>query len=204
MSDETYDVVVAGGGNAGFTAATTAAQSGARVLLVEKAPFSDAGGNTFYTAGSYRTCFGGLNDILPYLYQANGTKGLPRDLVERIEMAPYTKEDFHADIQRVTKGRADPVLAKTLVDRSRDAMQWLFDNGCRFQLAFNRQAFEVDGKFKFWGGMVMNTVGQSILLSVFTVVLKDFKDRVKNSSATTPTLLRRTASRSTGPRQRRL
>jgi succinate dehydrogenase/fumarate reductase flavoprotein subunit len=44
--DETFDVIVIGGGNAGFSAATTAAQAGARVLLVEKAPRDDAGGNT--------------------------------------------------------------------------------------------------------------------------------------------------------------
>lgn len=27
-------------------------------------------------------------------------------------------------------------------------------------LSFNRQAFEVEGRFKFWGGMVMNMIGQ--------------------------------------------
>jgi hypothetical protein len=160
--DETFDVVVVGGGNAGFSAATTAAQEGAqRVLLVEKAPEHDAGGNTFFTAAAYRTCFDGLDDLLPYLFQADGTKGLPEDLVKRIEMDPYTKADFHADIKRVTKGRADPALANTLVDNSRAAMQWLMDNGARFQLSFNRQAYEVNGKYKFWGGMVMTGIGKS-------------------------------------------
>jgi hypothetical protein len=28
-------------------------------------------------------------------------------------------------------------------------------------LSFNRQAFLVDGKYKFWGGMVMNMIGMS-------------------------------------------
>ncbi|KAI1435821.1 FAD/NAD-P-binding domain-containing protein [Xylaria sp. CBS 124048] len=158
--DETFDVIVVGGGNAGFTAATTAAQSGARVLLIEKAPLEEAGGNTYFTAAAYRCCFDGLPDLLPYLYQPDGTKGLPQDLIHQIEMAPYTKAAFHADITRVTKGRADPVLANLLVDKSREAVQWLMDNGARFMLSFNRQAFLTDGKYKFWGGMVMNMIGQ--------------------------------------------
>lgn len=65
----------------------------------------------------------------------------------------------------MTKGRADPALANVLVDNSRSAIQWLVDNGARFMLSFNRQAFEVDGKFKFWGGMVMNMIGSSLTLA---------------------------------------
>lgn len=61
----------------------------------------------------------------------------------------------------MTKGRADPVLASVLVDSSRAAIQWLVDNGARFMLSYNRQAFLVDGKYKFWGGMVMNMIGKS-------------------------------------------
>ncbi|OTA89360.1 hypothetical protein M434DRAFT_14575 [Hypoxylon sp. CO27-5] len=158
--DENYDVVVVGGGNAGLSAATTAAQSGARVCLVEKAPVEDAGGNTFYTAAAFRCCFDGLQDLLPNLFQVDGTKGLPQDLADKIEMRPYTKADFHSDINRVTRGRADPVLANILVDNSREAVQWLMDNGARFVLSFNRQAYFVDGKYKFWGGMVLNMAGQ--------------------------------------------
>ncbi|KAI1371592.1 FAD/NAD(P)-binding domain-containing protein [Hypoxylon crocopeplum] len=157
--DESYDVVVVGGGNAGFSAATTSAQSGADVCLVEKAPLEDMGGNTYYTAAAFRCCFDGLPDLLPNLFRLDGTKGLPQELVDRVEMAPYTKADFHADINRVTKGRADPLLAGVLVDNSREAVQWLMDNGARFVLSFNRQAFLVDGKYKFWGGMVMNMAG---------------------------------------------
>jgi succinate dehydrogenase/fumarate reductase flavoprotein subunit len=160
MFDETYDVVVVGGGNAGFSAATTAAQLGSRVLLVEKAPQADAGGNTFFTAGAYRTCFGGLDDLLSIIYKEDGTKGLPRELVEKIDMKPYTPVDFHADIKRVCKGRTDPALANVLVDGSRDAVQWIADLGGKWRLSFNRQAFEVDGRFKFWGGMVMAFLGE--------------------------------------------
>ena len=159
--DESYDVVVVGGGNAGFSAATTAAQHGSRVLLVEKAPQADAGGNTFFTAGAYRTCFGGLDDLLPIVYREDGTKGLPEELVQRIDMKPYTPADFHADIKRVCKGRADPALADVLVDGSRDAIQWIAELGGKWALSFNRQAFELDGRFKFWGGIVMAFLGES-------------------------------------------
>jgi len=95
LFDQVFDVVVVGGGNAGFSAATTAAQNGARVALVEKAPENNAGGNTYFTAAGYRFCFDGLPDLLPFLYQDNGVKGLSQDLIEKIEMDPYTKEDFH-------------------------------------------------------------------------------------------------------------
>lgn len=153
--DDTYDVVVVGGGNAGFSAATTAMQAGAKVLLVEKAPEAESGGNTYFTAGAYRACFAGLEDLLPILYKEDGSKGLSDELVKRIEMSPYTRENFHADIMRVTKGRSDPALAQVLVNESRDALQWIADNGGKWTLSFNRQAFEVDGKFRFWGGMVL-------------------------------------------------
>lgn len=42
--EATYDVVVLGGGGAGLTASITAAQNGAKVILVEKA--GSLGGNT--------------------------------------------------------------------------------------------------------------------------------------------------------------
>lgn len=163
--DETYDVVVVGGGNAGFSAATAAAQLGSRVLVVEKAPQSDAGGNTFFTAGAYRICFGGLDDLLPIIYNEDGAKGLPKELLDKIDMEPYTPADFHADIKRVCKGRADPELANVLVDGSRDAVQWIADLGGKWRLSFNRQAFEVGGRFKFWGGMVMAFLGKAYLRS---------------------------------------
>lgn len=48
--DAEYDVVVAGFGGAGAVSAITAADAGAKVLIVEKAPVGEAGGNTRYAA----------------------------------------------------------------------------------------------------------------------------------------------------------
>ncbi|HVF64240.1 MAG TPA: FAD-dependent oxidoreductase, partial [Casimicrobiaceae bacterium] len=46
---EAYDVLVAGGGNAGLCAALTASERGARVLVVESAPIHLRGGNSRHT-----------------------------------------------------------------------------------------------------------------------------------------------------------
>ena len=58
-----YDVVVAGAGNAGLTAALSAAEHGASVLVVEKAPEYLRGGNTYYTGGLFRFAYDGIDDV---------------------------------------------------------------------------------------------------------------------------------------------
>ncbi|MBS5450230.1 MAG: FAD-binding protein [Coriobacteriia bacterium] len=49
--DEECDVLVVGAGLAGTTAAITAAQNGAKVLLLEKSPWMNGGGNSKYSSG---------------------------------------------------------------------------------------------------------------------------------------------------------
>src|SRR5436190_1017935 len=48
---ERYDVIVVGGGNAGFSAAHSAREHVERVLLLEKASPAWGGGNSYFTAG---------------------------------------------------------------------------------------------------------------------------------------------------------
>src|SRR3546814_2776797 len=38
-------------------------------------------------------------------------------------------------------------------------MQWMRSKGIRFMPMYGRQAFKVDGKFKFWGGLVLEVWG---------------------------------------------
>ena len=146
------DVLVVGSGNAGFVAAISAVQSGAEhVLLIDKCPDEWVGGNTYFTAGAYRTTHSGLPDLLPMV------NNVDHETAQKIELSPYTEADFHADLEKVCDGRSDAELASILVSQSNDTIKWLSRQGIRFQLSFNRQAYEVEGKIKFWGGLSLMT-----------------------------------------------
>ena len=60
---ETYDVLIAGGGNAALCAAITAAERGARVLISEAAPKGFRGGNSRHTR-NLRTAHDAPTDML--------------------------------------------------------------------------------------------------------------------------------------------
>ena len=143
------DVIVVGGGNAGFCAAHAAARAGADVLLLEKAPADAAGGNSFYTAGAFRLTHGGLAALAPLLED---------ERLPRTELKPYTAADFRADLERVTDGRCDPVMADQLVRESDALPAWLAEVGIRWRLMYERQAYERDGRWTFWGGLALGTV----------------------------------------------
>jgi len=153
MLPSSVDIVVVGAGNAAFSAALAAAESGVSVLVLERAPEEEAGGNSRFTAGAMRCVYDGVDDL----------KALMPDLTEEeirnTDFGTYTEEKFFDDLGRVTEYRADPDLAELLIRRSRDTMRWMRGKGVRFAPIYGRQAFKVDGKFKFWGGLTVETWG---------------------------------------------
>jgi tricarballylate dehydrogenase len=148
-----YDVIVVGAGNAAFCAALAAQEQGASVLMLEAAPQDESGGNSRFTAGSIRVVYNGVEDI----------KTLVPDLTEAeiatTDFGTYTQEQFFDDMARVTQHRADPDLVELMVTRSFDTLCWMRDKGVRFIPIYGRQAFKIDGKFKFWGGLTVESVG---------------------------------------------
>ncbi|OZF26310.1 tricarballylate dehydrogenase [Rhodococcus sp. 14-2483-1-2] len=145
------DVVVVGGGNAGYCAAHAAAERGRRVLVLEKAPRQHSGGNSYFTLGSIRFVHNGIDDLLQILE--------PDERHVHTEVPPYAAAEFLSDLERVTEGRGDKALANVVVEGSRDAIGWLHALGLRFRLMYDRQAnVGPDGSFVFWGGSHVSTV----------------------------------------------
>src|SRR5262245_52755350 len=148
-----YDVIVVGGGNAAFCAALAAQEQGAKVVMLEAAPEDEAGGNSRFTAGSIRVVYNGVEDIktlVPDLTQAE---------IDTTDFGTYTADQFFDDMARVTQHRANPDLVELLVTRSFDTLNWMREKGVRFIPIYGRQAFKIEGKFKFWGGLTVESVG---------------------------------------------
>ena len=148
-----FDVVVVGAGNAAFCAALAAQENGARVLVLERAPHPENGGNSRFTAGAMRFAYRGVDDLREVM------PDLSEEEIARTDFGTYTEEQFFDDMFRVTRFRTDPALCELLVRRSFETMKWLQAQGLRFQPIFGRQAFKIDGKFKFWGGLTVEAWG---------------------------------------------
>ena len=153
MTARGYDVVVVGAGNAALCAALAARERGAGVLVLERAPEELRGGNTRFTAGAMRVVYDGIDDIL----------ALVPDLGEHeratTDFGAYPAERFFDDMARVTEYRANPDLVEALVRESLPTLRWMRGKGIRFMPMYGRQAFEVDGRRRFWGGLTIEAWG---------------------------------------------
>lgn len=102
--EQESDVLVTGSGVAGLCAAISAAEAGAKVLVLEKAPYELRGGNGRFTGGGFRRVGTG-----------------------------YSELDFFDDLMEMSKGRTDPELAEIMVKNSADTVAWLTGLGVKWE-----------------------------------------------------------------------
>src|SRR3974377_1079489 len=121
--------------------------------MVGGAPEEESGGNSQFTAGSVRVVYNGVDDIKTLVPDLTGQE------IATTDFGTYTRDQFFDDMARVTQNRADPDLVDLLVGRSFDTFCWMRDKGVRFIPIYGRQAFKIEGKFKFWGGLTVEAVG---------------------------------------------
>ncbi|MGH8688785.1 MAG: FAD-dependent oxidoreductase, partial [Burkholderiales bacterium] len=150
---DVYDVIVVGAGNAAFCAALSAREKVQKVLVLERSNEDEAGGNSRFTAGLMRVAYAGVEDL------KRAIPDLTPEEIARTDFGTYTEEQFLDDMARVTEYRCDPDLTEILVKRSLATVEWMRTKGMRFTAAWGRQAFNIGGKFKFWGGLTVEAVG---------------------------------------------
>jgi tricarballylate dehydrogenase len=167
VDGQKYDVIVVGGGNAALCAALSARENGARVVLLERSPEEERGGNSSYTEGLMRFVYHSADDIRAL------SPDLTKDEMES-DFGVYTEDNFFDDMARITHDRTDPDLCEILVRRSNETMHWLSRSGVKFYPQFGRQSFKIEGKFKFWGGATLAAWGggRGLVDSLYQTVIK--------------------------------
>lgn len=145
-----WDVIVIGGGSAAFESAVAARQKGADVVLIEKAPLDESGGNARYSHTGFRFAYSGVDEISKFL------PGMDDQTLRRLSVPAYTKEDFVADLNHVTDGRIDPVLADTIASDSNEAVHWMRETGIEWELGHH---VVIDDKLHFEPGIIIHPAG---------------------------------------------
>lgn len=106
-----YDIAVIGGGNAALCAAMTAAERGAKVVVLETAPKTYRGGNSRHTRNfrcMHSTPLGPLVEA-------------------------YGEDEYFEDLLKVTGGKTDERLARIAIRTSEECLPWMEAHGVRFQ-----------------------------------------------------------------------
>ena len=117
-TEHEYEVVVVGCGIAGLAAGLRAAELGRSVALLEKSSKANRGGQTAYSE-SFRVPSADT-DLEDYGYE--------------FAVSEYSTQDFYDDVMHRTNDRADPGLARTLVENAGNTIEWLTAHGVEWEM----------------------------------------------------------------------
>ncbi len=168
LQEKEWDVVVVGAGNAAMCAAFAAQDGGASVLVLEAAPEAECGGNSAFTGGATRFVFNNVDEVREVL-------DLTDEEVAITDFGTYTEADFLEDMGRLTQYRCDPDLTEIFVQRSRETLAWMKRKGVRFEAMYARQSQKINGRFKFYAGLICATwgAGQGLVEGLHQIARKN-------------------------------
>lgn len=127
-AEEQFEVVVAGCGIAGLSAAVSAAQHGKKVAVLERAPFEERGGNTRYTEAFLRTKNESeINDDFVEHLVSNAGGHLDPSIVAETSSAYATWPPIIKSMSF-----ADPEIIHTFSSNVPPTIAWLKSFGIRF------------------------------------------------------------------------
>ena len=142
------DVVVLGSGAAGLSAAVAAAETGAKVMVLEKMPV--VGGSSVFAA-DYVTAIG--------------------KRAEAVAGKELSVESLYKEIVRSGGGRNDPELIEKLLLMTDDAYEWLTSMGASLARPVPvREGGE-------WAGFRTDTKGTTVGVEVVKALLRSAEDR---------------------------
>ena len=165
-------VIVVGAGNAALVAALAAHESGAKVVVLEAAPYEERGGNSRFAGAIFRMVHDGLDSLRPLLAPES------EYLAKYSAVGPYTADDYYSDVMEMAGDRSVPELVRTLIAESFPTACWMRDHGVRWELStlkfIKREQLSESAPYVLPPGGVLRSVdaGQGLVQDLFTAVEK--------------------------------
>ncbi len=124
---DNYDVIIIGGGNTALLTAIRAQEMGAqKILILEKAPETERGGNGFFTTGLYRVVHNGVKELAELMPAMTEEE-------QSVDIEPYTADDFFSDYMIGNDGLGDESMMQMIVEQSNTTIRWMIDRGIKFE-----------------------------------------------------------------------
>src|SRR5438067_11764373 len=119
--------------------------------MLEKAPEAEYGGNARYSGTGFRFVHAGSEEIRQFVPDVDDA------VFDTMVIPPYTVDGFLADLDRMTQGRMNRILAQTLVNESNAAIHWMQEIGIEWEPLTEHA--RVGGKRYFERGIALHVAG---------------------------------------------